>query len=83
MLLFTLISQIGSGEDDHRMSIDDPRRMSIVSLEDEDSMGLTNIKDLASQSSDENSGVRITDYNTGVFLNFNSFYKSADFREES
>ena len=78
-----MISQIGSGEDDHRMSIDDPRRMSIVSLEDEDSMGLTNIKDLASQSSDENSGVRITDYNTGVFLNFNSFYKSADFRKES
>jgi len=60
-------SVTGSGEDDHRMSIDDPRRMSIVSLEDEDSMGLTNIKDLASQSSDENSGVRITDYNTETY----------------
>ncbi len=61
----------------------DPRRLSIVSVEDDDSMGLTNIKDLALQSSDENSGVRITDYNTGVFSHISSFSESADFRNKS
>ena len=44
---------------------EDSRRLSIVSLEDEDSLGLTNIKDLAIASSDD-SNVRITDYNTGA-----------------
>ena len=39
--------------------------MSIVSLEDEDALGLANIKDLAVKSSDD-SNVRITDYNTGA-----------------
>ena len=44
---------------------EDSRSLSIVSLDDDDSLGLTNVKDLALASS-EDSNVRITDYNTGA-----------------